>query len=69
MLRVETQMWVAQQTEMGLVNDRTLPDLSDQMRFLQSQMGVLGAPLALPVAWEAGAIPPGFRFFLFNAQP
>lgn len=72
MLRVETQMWVAQQTEIGLVADRTLVDLSDQMRFLQSQLTQLGAPLALPVALVPGdsgegAVPPGFRFMPFNA--
>jgi hypothetical protein len=68
MLRAETQRWVAQQTEVGLVADRTLADLSDQMRFLQSQLVQLGAPLALPVALEAGATPPGFRILPFNAQ-
>jgi tetratricopeptide (TPR) repeat protein len=72
MLRVETQMWVAQQTETGLVADRTLVDLSDQIRFLQSQLIQLGAPLALPVALEptvseAGALPPGFHVLPFNA--
>jgi hypothetical protein len=71
MLRVETQMWIAQQTEIGLVADRTLVDLSDQMRFLQSQLTQLGAPLALPVALgatsaEEGASAPGFRFQPFN---
>lgn len=67
MLRVETQMWVAQQTEIGLVADRTLTDLSDQLRFLQSQLTELGAPLALPIALETGATPPGFRLLPFNA--
>jgi hypothetical protein len=72
MLRVETQKWVAQQTEIGLVADRTLTDLSDQMRFLESQLVQLGAPLALPVALESGtreegASPPGFRFIPINA--
>jgi hypothetical protein len=68
MLRVETQMWVAQQTEIGLVADRTLVDLSNQMRFLQSQLSQLGAPLALPVALGENASPPGFRILPFNAQ-
>jgi hypothetical protein len=27
----------------------------------------LGAPLALPVAYEAGAVPPGFELQSFNA--
>jgi hypothetical protein len=75
MLRVETQMWEAQQTETGLVKDRTLTDLSDQMRFLQTQLAQLNQPLALPVALEASsgtktsATPAGFRIFPFNAQP
>jgi len=68
MLRVETQMWVAQQTELGLVSDRTLADISDQMRYLQSQLSQLNKPLALPVALESGSTPPGFRFQPFNAQ-
>lgn len=67
MLHVESQMWVAQQTEIGLVANRTLVDLSAQMRFLQSQLVELGAPLALPVGLEAGASPPGFRILPFNA--
>jgi hypothetical protein len=67
MLRVETQMWVAQQTELGLVADRTLIDLSEQLRFLQRELVSLGAPLALPVAYEANAISPGFRLLPFNA--
>jgi hypothetical protein len=72
MLRVETQMWVAQQTEIGLVADRTLVDLSDQLRFLQIQMSQLNVPLALPVAVDpaplkGGTMPRGFRFFPFNA--
>jgi hypothetical protein len=67
MLRVETQMWVAQQTEIGLVADRTLTDLSDQMRFLESQLIPLGAPLALPVALGPDALPRGFQIIPFNA--
>jgi len=73
MLRDETQMWVAQQTEIGLVADRTLTDLSDQLRFLQTQLAQLDEPLALPVALEADAPAPsvpGFRIqpFNFNTQ-
>lgn len=67
MMRVETQRWLAQQTELGLVADRTLADLSDQMRFLQSQLTQLGAPLALPTALQPDATPPGFRLLPFNA--
>jgi hypothetical protein len=68
MMRVETQLWVAQQTELGLVADRTLTDISDQMRYLQSQLSQLSEPLALPVALESGSTPPGFRFQPFTAQ-
>ncbi len=66
MLRVETQMWMVQQTELGLVADRTLADLSDQMRFLQVQLTQLGAPLALPIALGDNTSPPGFRLIPFN---
>jgi hypothetical protein len=61
MLRFEMYAWVAQQTQLGLVGDRTLLDLSDQLRFLQNELGQVGAPPALPVAFDAAATPPGFR--------
>ena len=69
MLRVETQMWVSQQTEIGLVADRTLIDLSEQMRFLQSQLIALNAPLALPVALNPGASGSGAPTRGFRIQP
>lgn len=68
MLRVESQTWVAQQAELGLVADRAPVDLSDQLRFLQSEAARLGAPLALPIGLDATAIPPGFRLLPTNAQ-
>ena len=67
MLRVETQTWIAQQTEQGLVADRTLTELSDQLRFLQIQLAQLGAPPALPIALQSEATPPGFHLLPFNA--
>ncbi len=69
MLRYEMYAWVAQQTQLGLVADRTLVDLSEQLRFLQSELLRLGAQPALPVANDADATPPGFRIIPSIALP
>lgn len=66
MLRVETQRWIAQQMEIGVVADRTLADVSNQLSFLQNELARLGSPLALPVAHDAEANPPGFRILPFS---
>jgi hypothetical protein len=60
-LRYEMQAWVAQQTQQGLVADRTLVDLSEQLRFLQNELLRVGAPPALPVRYQADTLPPGLR--------
>jgi hypothetical protein len=67
MLRVETQHWIAQQMEIGVVADRTLADVSNQLSFLQNELARLGSPLALPVAHDAEANPPGFHILPFSA--
>lgn len=69
MLRYEMHAWVAQQTQLGLVTDRTLLDHSEQLRFLQSELLRVGAPPALPIAYETEATPPGFRIIPPNRLP
>ncbi len=62
MLRVEALIWLAQQYELGLLPNITPAQLSDQLRAAQSQLAQLGMPLALPIAYDPGATPPGFRY-------
>ena len=62
MLRVEALTWLAQQYELGLLPNVTPAQLSDQLRAAQSQLAQLGAPLALPVAHDPDATPPGFLY-------
>ena len=60
-LRAANLVWLAQQTESGLYRDRTLNELSEQLRFAQSEMVRLGAAPALPVVYVPTASPPGLR--------
>lgn len=62
MLRSEALIWLAQQLEFGMVPNLTPTQLSDQLRVAQSELARLGAPLALPVAYDRTATPPGFRY-------
>jgi hypothetical protein len=62
MLRVEALTWLAQQLELGMLPNVTPTQLSDQLRVAQSELTRLGAPLALPVAHDRNATPPGFRY-------
>jgi hypothetical protein len=61
-LRAQTQLWLAQQAEMGLYPDRSLEEIGSQLRFAQAELLRLGSPPALPVFFAAEATPPGFRF-------
>lgn len=62
MLRVEALTWLAQQLELGMLPNVTSTQLSDQLRVAQAELTRLGAPLALPIAYDRDASPPGFRY-------
>ncbi len=62
MLRAETLTWLAQQSELGMLPNVTPTQLSDQLRVAQNELTRLGASLALPVAYDRSATPPGFRY-------
>jgi hypothetical protein len=60
-LRVETLLWLALQAEMGLYPNAPIADLSSRLVAAQNELADLGNQLALPVAYDADATPPGFR--------
>ncbi len=62
MLRAEALTWLAQQLEVGMLPGATPIQLSDQLRVAQIELTRLGAPLALPIAYDREASPPGFRY-------
>jgi hypothetical protein len=59
--RVENQMWLAEQAERGLFTAIGLNDLSERLRIVQDDVARQAGALALPVAYEPEAAPPGFR--------
>jgi hypothetical protein len=60
-LRVDGLQWFALQAELGLYPGASITDLSDRLRFAQSELDRLGQPLALPAAYEPFTSPPGFH--------
>ncbi len=58
--RVENQMWLAEQAERGLFTAIGLNDLSERLRIVQDDVARQAGALALPVAYEPEAAPPGF---------
>lgn len=61
LLRAEGLYWAAQQTELGLYPGGVAADQDAQLGNVLSELERLGSPLALPVAYDAAAMPPGFR--------
>lgn len=61
LLRVETQHWLAQQSMRGLYPNAPVTTIGEFLRTQQDELMRLGAPLALPIAYDALATPPGFR--------
>jgi hypothetical protein len=59
--RVQNQMWLAQQAERGLFTSIGVTDMSERLRIVQDDVVRLLGELALPVAYEPEATPPGFR--------
>jgi hypothetical protein len=61
MLQIETQHWLAQQAERGLYPDAPVTSIGELLRGLQDELALQGSPLALPIAYDPAATPPGFR--------
>lgn len=60
-LKVETQHWLAQQAARGLYPGAPVTTIGELLRSLQDDLAQAGDPLALPLAYDAAATPPGFR--------
>lgn len=61
LLRIETQHWLAQQAVRGLYPHAPMMTIGELLRTQQDALRQQGSPLALPVAYDAMATPPGFR--------
>lgn len=59
--RVENQLWLAQQVERGLYTTIGREDLGERLRIVQDDAARQAGALALPVAYDPQAEPPGFR--------
>lgn len=61
MLQVEVLRWLVLQSALGFYPDGPLGELVEQLDAAQAELDREGYPLALPVGYDAGATPPGFR--------
>lgn len=66
-LQTEGLQWLALQSDLGLYPNAPISSLSQRLEIAQDALAGLGQPLALPVAYVAEAVPPGFR--VKRAQP
>lgn len=61
LLQIETQHWLAQQAMRGLYPNAPVTTIGELLRTYQDELMRQGSPLALPIAYDATATPPGFR--------
>lgn len=61
LLRAEALQWFVYQSELGFYPNAPLGELSTQLENAQAELEQLSRPLALPVFYDAGSTPPGFR--------
>lgn len=59
--RVENQMWLAEQAERSLYTTISPNDLGERLRIVQDDATRQAGTLALPLAYDSQAVPPGFR--------
>jgi len=60
-LRLESLQWLALEAELGFYPNAPLGDLGSRMEMAQAELETLSVPPDLPVFYDAGATPPGFR--------
>ncbi|MBI3958991.1 MAG: hypothetical protein HY328_09285 [Chloroflexi bacterium] len=60
-LRLESLQWLALQVELGFYPNAPLGDLSSRMEQAQTELETFNSPPDLPIFYDAGAKPPGFR--------
>jgi hypothetical protein len=61
LLQIETQHWLVQQAMRGLYPDAPVTTIGEFLRTQQDVLAQQGAPLALPIAYDAMATPAGLR--------
>lgn len=61
LLRAEAAHWLAVQSVLGFWPSGDPAQISERLRFAQDELARLGAPVALPVAYDPAAPIPGFR--------
>ncbi|HAJ34285.1 MAG TPA: hypothetical protein DCL15_01145 [Chloroflexi bacterium] len=61
LLQLETQHWLAQQAMHGFYPNAPVATIGELLRTHQDELTQQGNPLALPIAYDATATPPGFR--------
>jgi hypothetical protein len=61
LLRAEGANWLALQWALGHAPGSNPGEINERVQLAQSELERLGAPLALPVAWEPSSALPGFR--------
>ncbi len=60
-LRLEVLHWLALQAELGFYPNAPLGDLGSHMETTQAELETRNSPPDLPIYYDAGAQPPGFR--------
>jgi len=60
-LRLESLRWLALQAALGFYPNGPLGELSSRMETTQAELEGLGVPPDLPIFYDRGAEPPGFR--------
>ncbi len=66
--RFYAHTWLAQQIELGFYPAQNFPEIGDQFRVLQDELRAQGITPALPIAYVADAVPPGFRIVAVMAR-
>ena len=59
--RLYAHQWLALQVELGFYPQNAAPEIGEQLRVAQAELAQNGVVSALPIVYDATAIPPGFR--------
>jgi len=59
--RIEAYQWLALQIELGFYPTSAAPEVAEQLRVAQAELGQNGLTLALPIIYDAAAAMPGFQ--------
>ncbi len=59
--RLAARQWLALQHELGHYPDSSAEQLNERLLAAQNELTQLGSPVAFPIAYDAAAVPSGFR--------